>query len=166
MKTFSFLFAVAFVGVCLGAETVPTQQSKEPNYKGKTLSDWIALTKDKDKNVQCDAAEAIGKIRPEARIAMPPLTELLKDQDAEVRCAAVSALGGIGSEAIPVITEALKDKNARVRWAAAVAVRDIGTDRALSDFLELLEDEKRDGQSASRFRKTWVRMSKRPSPPS
>ena len=52
MKTLSFLLAVAFAGVCLGAETAPTPQAKEPTYEGKTLGEWMALTKDKDAKVR------------------------------------------------------------------------------------------------------------------
>ena len=47
MKSLSFLLAVAFVGVCLGAGPASTPQAKEPSYEGKTLGEWIALAKDK-----------------------------------------------------------------------------------------------------------------------
>jgi hypothetical protein len=79
MKTFSLLLAVAFVGVCAGAEQKPasTPQAKEPIFEGKTLGVWIALTKDKDEKVRASAAEAIGKIGPEAKIVIPALIDLL-----------------------------------------------------------------------------------------
>ena len=54
MKTFAFLVAVALLDVCLGAEPkpAPASQGKEPTYQGKTLSQWIAQTKDKNGDVR------------------------------------------------------------------------------------------------------------------
>ncbi|MGO8749635.1 MAG: HEAT repeat domain-containing protein [Thermoguttaceae bacterium] len=78
MRLLSSLLAVALVGACFRAET---PQRKEPTFEGKTLSEWIARTKSKDRLVRSDAAMALGNIGPEARNAVPALTELLKDKD-------------------------------------------------------------------------------------
>ena len=59
MKTFLTL------AICLLAQQIAFSEQKEkdvPIYEGKTLDEWIALTKDKDWMVRGDAAEAIGRI--------------------------------------------------------------------------------------------------------
>jgi len=70
----------------------------------------------------------LGKIGREARIAIPPLIELLKDKDEDVQRAAVEALGKIGPEAqiaILALTELLNDEEEDVRTAAAEALEKI-----------------------------------------
>ena len=117
MKVFSMLLAFALVGICLGAEPkpAPTSQGKEPIYAGKTLGEWIARTKDKDKLVRRAAAVALGNIGP---AGVPALAELLKDKDWSVRVFVAPALGQIGPEAktaIPALAELLKNENEVVR---------------------------------------------------
>ena len=85
----------------------------EPEYQGKPLSRWVAETQDKDAVVRLSAALALGEIGPEAKTAVPALTELLKDKDSNVQWAAARALGKIGPEAkmaTPALTELLKDE--------------------------------------------------------
>jgi HEAT repeat protein len=63
------------------------------------------------RNVRSEAAEALGRIGPEAEAAIPALQELLKDDEAEVRGTAAGALGRLGAKAaIPRLTELLDDK--------------------------------------------------------
>jgi HEAT repeat protein len=50
------------------------------------------LLRDRDGEIRQAAAEACGKIGPEAKTAIPALTELLKDKDGQVRQAATDAL--------------------------------------------------------------------------
>ena len=60
------------------------------------------------------AAEATGKIGPDAKIAIPALTELLKDKIGHFAAAAAPALGSIGPDAktaIPRHHELLEDDN-------------------------------------------------------
>jgi len=78
------------------------------------------------------AAYALGKMGPEAKMAIPALTELLRDKDTEVRQAAAYALGAMGPEAntaIPALTELLKDEYEQVRKAAAEALKKIKGDK-------------------------------------
>ena len=114
MKTFSLLLAFILAGVFLGAEPEhpAKSQGKEPVYEGKTLGEWVASAKDKDRH----AIAELGVIGPKA---IPTLVELLKDKDEEVRRAAAEALAMVGPAAIPVLTELLRDKNKVVRSAAA-----------------------------------------------
>ncbi len=81
-------------------------------YEGKTLDEWMALTKDKDLSGRYDAALVLGGIGYEAKAAVPALVELLKDKEPVVRKEAVLALGNIGSDAkiaVPALMGLLKD---------------------------------------------------------
>ena len=59
--------------------------------------------------------EALGRIGPESKEAVPLIARSLKDDyDPNVRAAAAEALGEIGSEAteaVPALVEALEDHN-------------------------------------------------------
>jgi hypothetical protein len=50
IRTFSLLLIFVLCGVCLGTEPAssPKPPEKERTCEGKTLGEWIALTKDKD----------------------------------------------------------------------------------------------------------------------
>jgi len=74
--------------------------------------------------VRAQIAFALGAIGPEAKAAVPALSDIFKDagQKTELRRAAAFALGSIGADAkdaMPLLTDALKDKDARIRMAAA-----------------------------------------------
>ena len=125
-------FLVGMVGVCLGAEK---ERASEPTYQGKTLDEWVARTKAKDKRIRQTAAWALGNIGPEARTTVPALIELFKDKEESVRGAAARALGGIGANAAsaaPALTELLNDKNEEVQHAVAVALGNIGPEAKIA----------------------------------
>jgi HEAT repeat protein len=76
------------------------------------------------------AAQALEKIGPEAKEAVPDLITALKDQNPEVRRAAAYVLGKIGpeaKEAVPDLSAALKDHDPEVRRFAAQALAQIAT---------------------------------------
>jgi len=80
------------------------------------------LTKDGDENVRDAAANAIGKLGPSAKAAVPALTGYLKDKSADLRETAALALGRIGDESWTATSELLsllKDPEERVRESAA-----------------------------------------------
>ena len=65
---------------------------------------------------------------PEAKFAVPVLTELLGDTDGGVQRAAAATLGNMGPEAkfaIPTIAKLLLDRDGQVRVAAAEALAKI-----------------------------------------
>lgn len=131
MNVFSILLTFALVDVCIGAEnkTASTPRAKEPSCQGKTLGEWIALTKDTNEKVRKDAAWALGYIGPDAKPAIPAVTELLTDKNNDVRWMAAYALGRIGPDpktAVPVLTELLKDRSEWVRLSAAQSLGNIG----------------------------------------
>jgi hypothetical protein len=93
-----------------------------------------------NEDVSRQAAEAMGKIGPDAKAAIPALIAALKDNDKEVRRAATYALSNIGPEAkaaVPALTKALKDKDGNVRVYAAKALEKINipeTRKALEEY--------------------------------
>ena len=83
MRFFALYLAFTLAGVSLGAEPKPaaTPPGKEPSYDGKTLSQWIALAKDKGPAMRIEAVAAWGKI---GLRAIPVLTELLEFREAGI----------------------------------------------------------------------------------
>ena len=143
MRLLGLILAFALAGNCLGAESASIPRANEPTYVGKTLGEWIALTKDKDEKVRANAAYALGSIGSVAKTAVPALTELLTDKDEWVRHHAAEALGAIGPDAktaIPALTKLLKDTAEHVGWTAASALGKIGP-AAIPALTELLKDE-------------------------
>lgn len=71
-----------------------------------------ALAHDSAFGVRCDAAEALGKIGPAARV-VPPLADALEDDSWILRSSAARALAGLGGEAkdaVPALMRALEDE--------------------------------------------------------
>ena len=82
----------------------------------------IEVLKDDDAGVRRSAAEALGKIGPEATPAVEALTTALQDPVVDVRVKAAEALGQISPEAAPaieVLMEALQGEDADGRLDAA-----------------------------------------------
>jgi hypothetical protein len=83
---------VVVMGFAL-AGSAPGENKKEPSYDGLYLSTWARRLKDGyTPQSRRHAAEAIGKIGPTAKEAVPTLIEALKDEDARVRIAVTGAL--------------------------------------------------------------------------
>jgi HEAT repeat protein len=104
---------------------------QEPLIEGKTIGQLIAQLKDENHSVRRAAASVLDRIGPEAKAAVPALTNALKDNAAHVRYAAAKALGKTGPEAkgaVPALTEVLQDRHAGVRVAAATALIRIGAE--------------------------------------
>ena len=83
---------------------------------------------DEYQKVREAAADALSAFGPDAKEAVPALTEALKHKDAGTRWSAVRALGKIGPdarEAIPALTKALKDEDEDVRKEAKAALEKI-----------------------------------------
>ena len=76
---------------------VMAQPTKEPVYKGKPLSAWIAALKDKDGKYDCRVIHTLGEMGPDASSAVPALIEALDHESG--RYSAIRALGEIGPEA-------------------------------------------------------------------
>ncbi|MBI2267673.1 MAG: HEAT repeat domain-containing protein [Armatimonadetes bacterium] len=99
------------------------------------------------------AAEALGKIGPEAREAIPALLLLLEEVEDDweeddwesaysIRNSAAWALGKIGTHALPALLSALKNENEWTRLAAAKALEVMGAEacEAVAAQTEALQD--------------------------
>ena len=106
MRTFCLLLNIACVLACCGYGREPavpekrTGQKPAPQYQGKPLGHWVAMSKSTS--------------RESRQAALAALAEYLKDKDYDVWCGAVGALGEMGPEATPAIRSlliSLEDKN-------------------------------------------------------
>ena len=92
----------------------------------------MELFKDERYETRGLAAEALGRIGPEAKAAVPGLMGLLKDEDKEVRSKAAMALCGIhapeAKEALRVLIELLRDEDWAFRLTTAQALGRIGSE--------------------------------------
>lgn len=81
------------------------------------------LLNDADLDLRMQAANSLGSYGPDARAAVPALTQTVARGDGEIRRAAMLALAAIGPEnsrtAIPAITQELTHHNPQVRQTAA-----------------------------------------------
>ena len=85
----------------------------------------VAALKDEDVRVRSGAAEALGKIGPDAAEAAPALVDALKDPRPDVRAAAAAALASVGAEdtnIAAVFSPLLNDEYHRVRERARLAL--------------------------------------------
>jgi HEAT repeat protein len=92
----------------------------EPTYHGKTLKQWIELSRDDDPKVRLRAVQHLG-IGPFDKAAVPALRRALTDDRRAVGLAAIVALGKIGRDA----AEAADDLNARLKEEDAEACAEI-----------------------------------------
>ena len=100
-------------------------------------------------NARVRAAGALGKMGPEAKRAIPALTELLRDEEYDLRFSAASALKGIGMSAIPALMESLRDREWTARQASALALGMMGPEAkvAVPVLIELLRDKEENVRS-------------------
>ena len=89
---------------------------------------FIIALNDKNADVRCFVAWALGYIGPDARDAVPALTLALKDENIDVRECAEMALGTIEKGVIPYFIINLKDESPDVRIEATFALGRIGPD--------------------------------------
>jgi len=98
----------------------------------------ITALKNKDSNVQENAAKAIGKIEINDKQFETILRMLKEGETSEERYGAAIALGELKNvKAIPALITALKDKDSNMRWRAAEAIEKIA--KANPNSKEVLE---------------------------
>ncbi|MFQ5811723.1 MAG: HEAT repeat domain-containing protein [Anaerolineae bacterium] len=99
--------------------------------QAQEIDELIETLKDQDPFMRIGATEALGRIGPAARDAVPALIEALQDANRRVRAAAADALAMIGPvtlDVVPALIEALQDADEDVRIWAAVALGNIAPD--------------------------------------
>src|SRR5205807_388039 len=117
--------------------------AREPAYRGKPVSAWVAGLKDEDAGGRRAAAKALARVGPGAKPAVGPLMRALADDDWQVRGAAAMGLGGIGpgaKRAIPLLMQTLKDPSEGVRAYASNALAKVGKD-AVPPLIGALRDD-------------------------
>ena len=105
----------------------------------------VRILRDTDDEVRAWAAEALGEIGPEAKVAIPALMKALGDSKGGVRLCAARALGRVGPEAkaaVPALIKALGDSDYIMRECAAGALGAIGPEAkvAVPALVKLSED--------------------------
>ena len=89
------------------------------------VNDLMRQLQSQDATTRGSAVEALKKIGPDAKDAVPALIAALKDQDFFVRISAIEALEKIGEAAIPALIAAFKDQEAFVRIAVVATLGEI-----------------------------------------
>ena len=89
------------------------------------------------------AADALGHIGPEARLAVPALIRAFQDDDEEVRGSAAEALVKIGPVSVSALIEKLHDEQSHVRARSAYVLGRFGdaAKASIPSLIGLLEDE-------------------------
>ncbi|MGD2127438.1 MAG: HEAT repeat domain-containing protein [Desulfobacteraceae bacterium] len=108
-------------------------KSYEEVIQPKSVGTLVLALSDRSNKVRASAAEALGKIGPEAAEAVPALIRSLKSVDDLVRARAAEALGDIGAaaeEAVPLLVKGLEDENSYARVKSAEALGKIGREAA------------------------------------
>ena len=71
----------------------------------RPIAEWIARLTDTDPRVRLEAAEALGRLGPEAAVAIEPLVQRFYDPEELVRDAAGSSLEQIGPVSVPALRQ-------------------------------------------------------------
>jgi HEAT repeat protein len=104
---------------------------KTPPYKGKEVSELIAMLQDQDPTKQAQGALGLADKGPAGKAGVPSLQKVLKSPNVLVREQGARALGKIGEasrEAVPDLIRCLEDPEWTVRRNAAWALGEIGAE--------------------------------------
>ncbi len=129
-RIFLILVALAFANATRAAN------HSEPQYHGKTLTQWSHALDEPNAEIRARAAGAIAQMGIAARSAAPLLGRLLSDPDPRVQLEAARALNAMGPAARPAVTAlsaALLDPSNELRSRAATALGQIGPESCAGD---------------------------------
>src|SRR5262245_24346186 len=104
-------YALIFAAACAAMAAPAALAGDEPQYKGKTLLQWV-------KSTDADAYDAIRALAPKSEKSIPALIDLLKDEF-RTQLKASSALAAMGQKALPALRRAAESDDAIVRAATA-----------------------------------------------
>lgn len=114
-------------GIAPAAKKVDEQLA----FRGRTLSGWLAILRDKNAKARLEAVTTLGKDYigledPGRPVALQALAHALKDSDETVRSVAAEALRRCGADAVPAFLAAMKDdQDTKVRRTAASGLADL-----------------------------------------
>jgi len=131
--------------LCTAILSIGCTKKEEVTYQGKPLSEWMKMLKDEDLIRKYAAINAVGKIGPEARDAIPVLIETIRqtrNHDRKTLLACNYALLAMGKEMVPYMISLLKDDDWEMRRGAAWILGKAGPEakNALPALTEALND--------------------------
>jgi HEAT repeat protein len=131
--------------VCIAILSIGCTKKKQVTYEGKPLGEWMKMLKGEDPIGKYAAINAVGKIGPEAKEAIPILIETIREvrnRDKRILFACNKALLGMGKEIVPQMISLLKDDTWEMRRGAAWILGKLGPDArdALPALTEALND--------------------------
>ncbi len=131
--------------VCAVILSIGCTKKEKVTYQGKPLSEWMKMLKDDDLIKKYSAVNAVGKIGPEAREAIPLLVETIRqtrNHDKRLLLACNYALLAMGKEIVPGMISLLKDDDWEMRRGAAWILGKVGPEAkdAVPALTEALHD--------------------------
>jgi HEAT repeat protein len=131
--------------VCTAILFIGCNRKEEVIYQGKPLSAWIEMLEDSNPRTRFSAVNAVGKIGPEAREAIPALIETIRqtrNHDKRILLACNYALLAMGKEIVPSMISLLKDDDWEMRRGAAWILGKVGPEAkdAVPALTEALND--------------------------
>jgi hypothetical protein len=131
--------------VCIAVLSIGCSKKEEVTYQGKPLSAWIEMLEDSNPSTRFSAINAVGKIGPEAREAIPALIETIRqtrNHDKRILLACNYALLAMGKEIVPNMISLLKDDEWEMRRGAAWILGKLGPEAkdAVPALTEALSD--------------------------
>jgi len=115
------MYAALLAALICVAEA-PLLAAEEPSIDGKPLGAWIQALRDKNFLVRIQAADAIGRLGPAAKAAIPDLVCSFRDAVPPVADVSAYALGKIGPEAIPSLIAEFEMADSAVSSRAITAL--------------------------------------------
>jgi HEAT repeat protein len=136
---------------CVAILSIGCSRKDEVVYQGKPLSEWIKMLEEPNPAAKYAAINAVGKIGPEARDAIPLLVETIRqtrNRDKRLLLACNYALLAMGKEIVPGMISLLKDDDWEMRRGAAWILGKVGPEA--KDAVPALTEALNDSNSAVR----------------
>src|SRR5262249_37321244 len=119
--------SIGVILIVCGLLPLALLRGEEPSRQDKQVKELIQQLGAPEARTRRLAAEALGKMGPDAAAAIPELAAVLRDKQRPVVEAAMEALARIGPKSVPALADALKDNDEAVRLAALETIRYLGS---------------------------------------
>jgi HEAT repeat protein len=137
-----------WVAFCLLLMWLPTSVAAQETSETRVAA-LVQELKDPREDVRISAANALGKLGPEAKKAVPDLIGVLNDRRETVQVAIVQALHNILPQTTFQLIEALKDEDVQMRSFAAISLARF--DQLPKDAIQPLIEAAKDKNPLVRF---------------